>query len=323
MNARVSIVLCTYNGEKYLRSQLDSILSQTYPIHELIIQDDCSIDGTPDIIKEYAEKNPIIKTYFNNQNLGFKNNFSDAVSKASGDYIALSDQDDIWLDNHIQVLAEIIGNRSIASADSRFIDNQGNDLGYTISQEKQMLHFYENGIECAFRLFYNSGFFHGHNMLLRADFAKKCLPIPDDIVYHDIWFTALACFQDGIVYSDTIISLYRQHQHTVTSHRRYNILRDLKMRHHNDFSDNRIELYLQLVKRKDLSSEGYKFLEEFRRYAIRCPFLKNRLWCWWWRFSHYRLIYTTKNLKYFFPRSLQYIITPSFIKKSDISKLME
>ena len=55
---RVSVVLCTYNGEKYIREQLESIVSQTYPIHELLIQDDCSTDATPLIIEEYKEKYP-------------------------------------------------------------------------------------------------------------------------------------------------------------------------------------------------------------------------------------------------------------------------
>ena len=54
----VSIVLCTYNGEKYVREQLDSILKQSYPIHEIVIQDDNSEDGTWDILEEYATKNP-------------------------------------------------------------------------------------------------------------------------------------------------------------------------------------------------------------------------------------------------------------------------
>lgn len=61
----VSIVMCTYNGEQFLREQLDSILAQTYPIHELIIQDDCSTDHTADIVREYARQYPFIRFYAN------------------------------------------------------------------------------------------------------------------------------------------------------------------------------------------------------------------------------------------------------------------
>lgn len=323
MNSRVSIVLCTYNGEKFLRSQLDSILSQTYPVYELIIQDDCSTDGTPDIIREYAEKNSVIKAYFNSQNLGFKKNFGDAVSKASGDYIALSDQDDIWLPEHIETLVNIIGNKPMACADSMFIDSEGNSLGYTLSQETQLLCHFEEGIDYAYRIFYNSGPLPGHNSLLTADFAKRCLPIPDKVVFHDFWFSTLACFLGGISYSSKIICLYRQHQNSVTRHKKYHLFKELNMRHHLDFVSNRTDLYEELVKRNDIPPEGLKFLGEFREYAVRCPYLRYRFWCWKWRFSHYRKIYTTNSLKYFLPRSIQYLLLPSFTKKEDIQHLLK
>ena len=99
---RVSVVLCTYNGEKYIREQLESIVSQTYPIHELLIQDDCSTDATPLIIEEYKEKYPFIRFYRNKNNLGFNRNFWKAFEKVTGDYIAISDQDDIWVPNKVK-----------------------------------------------------------------------------------------------------------------------------------------------------------------------------------------------------------------------------
>ena len=86
---RVSVVLCTYNGEKYIREQLESIVSQTYPIHELLIQDDCSTDATPLIIEEYKEKYPFIRFYRNKNNLGFNRNFWKAFEKVTGDYLSL------------------------------------------------------------------------------------------------------------------------------------------------------------------------------------------------------------------------------------------
>ncbi len=323
MSARISIVLCTYNGDKYLALQLDSILSQTYPIYEIILQDDCSSDGTKEIINDYASKYPVIKPFFNEKNLGFKSNFSDAVSKATGDYIAFSDQDDIWLPDHIETLVNLIGDKPMACADSTFIDSEGNKMDYTLSQEIQYLHHFEDGIDCAYRIFYNYGAYPGHNSLIKADFIKKSLPVPDVIDYHDFWFSSLACFQGGINFTYKPITLYRQHQNTVTLHKKFSLIGELKMRHHFDFSPKRIDLYNELLKRDDISARGKLFLEEFRQYAIRCPFFKYRLWCWKWRFTHYKKIYSTNSLKYFIPRSIQYILLPSFTKRKDIEGLME
>lgn len=125
---RVSVVLCTYNGEKYIREQLESIVSQTYPIHELLIQDDCSTDATPLIIEEYKEKYPFIRFYRNKNNLGFNRNFWKAFEKVTGDYIAISDQDDIWVDTKIEVLVGCIGNYLMGkiSMDRIFLCSFGN-----------------------------------------------------------------------------------------------------------------------------------------------------------------------------------------------------
>ena len=70
MKKKVSVVMCTYNGAQYIREQLDSIINQTYPIFEIIIQDDCSTDDTVDIIREYAETHSNIRLFQNEKSLG-------------------------------------------------------------------------------------------------------------------------------------------------------------------------------------------------------------------------------------------------------------
>lgn len=100
--------MCTYNGERFLREQMDSILAQTYPIHEIIISDDCSTDGTMDILREYAAKHTFIKIHQNARNKGCNQNFHDTfkfVSKET-DYIAISDQDDIWFPEKVEKLIQ-------------------------------------------------------------------------------------------------------------------------------------------------------------------------------------------------------------------------
>ena len=92
----ISIAIATYNGEKYLEEQLDSIYAQTYKNIEVIVTDDCSSDKTVEILKKYYKSHGL-KYVINETNLGFVKNFEKAISLCRGDYIALSDQDDIWL----------------------------------------------------------------------------------------------------------------------------------------------------------------------------------------------------------------------------------
>lgn len=101
---KISVCMCTYNGEKYIKSQLDSIIAQTKQPDEIVIIDDNSEDRTFEIVKSYAKRfnNIIWKIEKNIDNIGWKENFHNAINKASGDYIFLADQDDIWYINKIE-----------------------------------------------------------------------------------------------------------------------------------------------------------------------------------------------------------------------------
>ena len=92
----ISIVMATYNGGLYLEQQMESIVVQTYPNIEIIIVDDCSTDNTIEILQMFQQKYSNIKLFNNAANLGYIKNFEKGCSLASGEYIALCDQDDYW-----------------------------------------------------------------------------------------------------------------------------------------------------------------------------------------------------------------------------------
>jgi glycosyltransferase involved in cell wall biosynthesis len=115
---KVSVVMCTFNGEKFINEQLDSILNQTYSLYEIIVQDDCSTDKTFEILKDYEKRFDILKVYKNIKNIGVHKNFLSAYLKATGDYIAPSDQDDIWEPNKVEFLLNIIGDKLLAHSQS-------------------------------------------------------------------------------------------------------------------------------------------------------------------------------------------------------------
>src|SRR4030067_269521 len=95
----IGVVLCTYNGEKYLREQLDSILCQTRAPDQILILDDCSNDRTIEIIENFLKKDGRIRLIRNETNLGYARNFEKGISLCETDFIALSDQDDIWFND--------------------------------------------------------------------------------------------------------------------------------------------------------------------------------------------------------------------------------
>ena len=104
MEEKIDVLLATYNGEKYLREQLDSILNQTYTNFNLIISDDCSTDGTVKILEEYEKKDSRITGVFVHQkNQGVVKNIEYLLSLVQSDYYMLADQDDVWLPEKIEM----------------------------------------------------------------------------------------------------------------------------------------------------------------------------------------------------------------------------
>ena len=97
MKEKIDILLATYNGEKYLKEQLDSILNQTYKNIRIIISDDCSKDTTPEILKEYQKKDDRIELHIQKNNLGVVKNIEFLLKQVKSPYYMLADQDDYWL----------------------------------------------------------------------------------------------------------------------------------------------------------------------------------------------------------------------------------
>ncbi len=130
-NEIVSVVLALYNGEAFLREQIDSILSQTHASLELIIMDDASTDGGPRIAGDYAKKDARVRFVRNDHNLGLVANFMKGVSLAKGDAVCYSDQDDVWRPDKIEKLLELLNadpSRMLAYSDLEICDSALNVL---------------------------------------------------------------------------------------------------------------------------------------------------------------------------------------------------
>jgi len=203
---RVSVVMATYNGERYLREQMDSILAQDYPLFEIIVQDDCSTDSTWDILKDYERQHPtLFKLFRNKQNLGFNENFRTAFLRAEGDFIAISDQDDIWLPTKIGKQVRAIGERDLCLTDLYGVqDDDINELHPTD---------YPTGF--AYNVIFWGGC--GHTMLCRRDFLRN---IKDwrKCPFYDWWMTLQAQIGKGLIKLSEPLNYHRHHSQSVTTH---------------------------------------------------------------------------------------------------------
>ena len=211
--------MATYNGAKYVSEQIDSILNQTIQNFELVICDDCYTDETWRILEEYREKDLRIKLYCNEQNIGFKRNFEKAISLCSGEYIALSDQDDVWLPNHLEILYNLIGEKMIACGNANMVDADGKKIGLTLREMESFNYIPTDNLQLAYSVIFFRNPFQGASMLIRKSFFSYALPIPNEIKFHDSWFSNLAFYCGGIVYTNEIINNYRMHGSNVTGMR--------------------------------------------------------------------------------------------------------
>lgn len=201
----ITIVLATYNGERFLREQLESLCRQTLKAQEVIVQDDCSTDSTLEIIRSFQGRLPM-KLFVNHCNIGYLRNFESATSKASGDYIALCDQDDVWSDDKLFRLVSEIKDSDLIFCNSNLIGEDGEKKGRTLSDKLK------NNFKAANSplSFVYDNCISAHAMLFKKTLLKHIFPFPETL-YFDAWIAANAACNNGIKYLGECLVDYRQH----------------------------------------------------------------------------------------------------------------
>ena len=210
VNPLVSIALCTYNGEKFLAKQLDSLLSQQYENIEIIAVDDCSTDTSWDILQTYARMDTRLHIYKNEYNLGHTCNFEKAIKLCTGNYIALADQDDIWEQDKIQILVQSIGDNVMIYHNSDFIDEQDKRIGNSAMASQNRMYDGESSLPVIL-----ANCIHGHAVLFDSKLKEYLFPFSKNFS-HD-WAIVFAAFNTGSVkYINSVLVHYRQHQNSIT-----------------------------------------------------------------------------------------------------------
>jgi len=226
--------MCTYNGGAYLSGQLASFVEQTQRPDELIACDDGSTDNTLQVLDKFSKESPFpVKIYRNQQRLGPIKNFEKAISLCSGDFIFVSDQDDVWMPQKVNTLLQALRNNPGAGyvfSDAVIVDELLRPMGYTMWQSikftpRQRRQF-KGGKQLDMLLKHNV--VTGATMVFRAGLKSIILPIPDESI-HDEWIALLASSVGmyGVLIEEPLIE-YRQHSQQLLGGRKVSFVKQAK-----------------------------------------------------------------------------------------------
>lgn len=206
---KISVVLPYYDGGKYIKEQLDSILKQIRREDEVIISIDRAMDGSMEILKQYAKKDKRI-FLVQGPGKGVVKNVQYAVSKSRGDIIFLSDQDDVWLDQKVEKVMKAFFNPDVVAVlhNAEIVDENLKKIGQTTFEWRKT----RRG---AWKNFLKNSYI-GACMAFRASLKSWIFPIPDKIFMHDYWIGMRAEEAGKVVLLREPLLLYRRHSSNVT-----------------------------------------------------------------------------------------------------------
>ena len=224
----ISVCIATYNGGKYIESQLNSIVDQLEINDEVIIVDDCSKDNTIKIIESFNDSR--IKVFKNNINKGHVYSFSRAVELSSKDIIFMSDQDDIWRENRVLLMKDKLlkFNALLLSSNSEFINSEGFNLDYYIDGVKEINS--TNYLNNIFEIFLGKTNYYGCLMAFKSELKEFILPLPSFVESHDLWIAMAANLLNSNIHCNDITLSRRIHETNASVGKR-NIVLKLKSRY--------------------------------------------------------------------------------------------
>ena len=204
----VSIVLCTFNGERFLRAQVESLLAQSHQDIEIIAVDDGSSDATVEMLEAYAAADSRVLLKVRQERRGLAAGIEEGLAIARGDFVALSDQDDIWEAEKLTILLREIKDAAAVYCASALIDESDRPLGRTLLWALGPIEpragadpwelFWQNSVS-------------GHALLFRASLIADILPL-DSAWMHDHQIGIVAAARGGLRYCDEALVRHRIHR---------------------------------------------------------------------------------------------------------------
>jgi glycosyltransferase involved in cell wall biosynthesis len=216
----LSVALCTYNGKEYIEEQLQSLAKQTVLPDELVIVDDGSTDRTMNLIQIFAAGAPFrVRVFQHEHAIGVVANFSEAVGYCEGDYIALCDQDDVWLPNKLAKELDLMRcyeaqfgrNCPILVHSDLCVTDEGLRCKAASLMRFQGIHN-EEVEQDALSVLLVQNYVTGCTMVFNRALKQRCWPFPQEAVMHDWWIALVAAAVGKIAFVDESMLLYRQHR---------------------------------------------------------------------------------------------------------------
>ena len=278
-NPKLCILLASYNGEKYIGDQLDSIINQTYKNWELIIRDDGSKDETVTILNKYEKKDERIKILRDDKgNLGFLKNFEELLFNAKEEFVLFSDQDDFWLKNKLEKFVE-----KIRDLDEKVLSKplliHCNSLVCDDKLEIIKEEFIDSKIakKTNSNIYFFEYIVQGSTSMVNKKMIKESLPFLKNVTLHDRYFHLLSQFLGTRVFIDESLVKYRQHERNEIGANR-SIIKNIMSKKYFYVEDRKLieeikETYNKCLRKKDLN-DIEKYLEVTDRN-------KNRLERFW------------------------------------------
>ncbi len=212
----LSVALASYNGERYIGAQLDSIARQTRLPDELVICDDASTDSTEDIVREFARRAPFVVRFLQHERMGSTRNFELAIAECRGDIIFLCDQDDVWYPNKMETIEAVFINRPETGAvftDADVVDENLQPLGSRLWKYFRFRPKEQAQVEAgdALSVLLRHPVATGATMAFRSSFRDFLLPMPP--TWHDAWIALLIGTTSHLIALPAPLIAYRQHGH--------------------------------------------------------------------------------------------------------------
>jgi glycosyltransferase, family 2 len=258
-NKKIDILMATYNGEKYLAEQLDSIINQTYHNWNLLIRDDNSTDRTLEIIQDYQKKDNRIKLLKDNKgNLGIVKNFEELLKNSESEFIMFSDQDDIWVENkldmYLKMIEKIKNKGFMIHSDAILFDkNKSNILKDTFISKKAI----NKGLE---NVFFNY-FVQGATILISKEIKNFILPFPKEVYLHDRYIHLISELFFERIFVNKALIYYRQHGDNQIGAK--NTIRELLSKRYFDERDRQLIKVIYNKYGSLLTEDKKKLIEEY------------------------------------------------------------